>query len=79
MTTEPDRNQLFRQEEAAALLCVTARCLENWRYRGKGPKYVRISKTCIRYRKLDLDLFIEDRIRQSTSEENENDHFTPLD
>ncbi len=61
-------DQLLRQEEAAALLNVTPRCLENWRHRGEGPKFVRISARCIRYRKSDLTQFIEARLKTSTSD-----------
>ena len=64
---EPDH--LVRQEEAAALLSVTARCMENWRHRGEGPKFVRIFGRCIRYRRSDLDDWIERRIRTSTSDQ----------
>ena len=63
---EPDH--LVRQEEAAALLSVTARCMENWRHRGEGPKFVKISARCIRYRHIDLKEWIEQRIRSSTSD-----------
>ncbi len=64
----PDFDQLFRQEEAAALLSVSPRCMENWRHRGEGPKFVRVSGRCIRYRKSDLTLFVEERLRTSTSD-----------
>ena len=64
----PDFDQLVRQEQAAALLSVSPRCMENWRHRGEGPKFVRVSGRCIRYRKSDLTLFIEERVRTSTSE-----------
>ena len=61
-------DQLLRQEEAAALLNVTPRCLENWRHRGEGPKFVRISGRCIRYMRRNLLEFIEGRVRTSTSD-----------
>ena len=64
----PDVDQLVRQEQAAALLSVSPRCMENWRHRGEGPKFVRVSGRCIRYRKSDLTLFIEERLRTSTSD-----------
>ena len=66
---EQHPDSLLRQEEAAALIGVTARALEGWRYRGGGPKFVRISSRCVRYRRSDLMDWIENRIRASTSED----------
>ena len=63
-----DPEQLLRQEQAALMLEVTPRCLENWRHRGGGPKHVRISARCIRYRRRDLLEWVEARLCQSTSE-----------
>ncbi len=61
-------DSLVRQEDAAIMLGVTPRCMENWRHRGEGPNFVRISGRCIRYRKSDLALWIEARVKSSTSE-----------
>ncbi len=63
-----DFDSLVRQEEAAIILGVTPRCLENWRHRGGGPSYVRISARCIRYRRSDLKSWVEERVRTSTSD-----------
>ena len=62
-----DPDSLIRQDEAALLLGVSNRCLENWRYRGGGPNWIRISARCIRYRRSDLIQFIEARVRISTA------------
>ena len=59
---------LLTEREAADFLGVTARCLQAWRYRGGGPKFVRISSRCIRYRKSDLVEWVEERLRSSTSD-----------
>ncbi len=63
-----DPDQLLRQEQAALMLGLTPRCLENWRHRGGGPSYVRISARCIRYRRSDLHEWVEARLRTSTSD-----------
>ncbi len=63
-----DPEQLLRQEQAALMLGLTPRCLENWRHRGGGPSYVRVSARCIRYRRSDLHEWIEARLRTSTSD-----------
>ncbi|MCZ6622909.1 MAG: helix-turn-helix domain-containing protein [Deltaproteobacteria bacterium] len=59
---------LLTEREAADFLGVTSRCLQAWRYRGGGPKFVRISSRCIRYRKSDLVEWVEERLRSSTSD-----------
>lgn len=63
-----DSDVLIRQEEAARLLGVSPRALEAWRYRGGGPKFIRISGRCIRYRRADLQAWIAERERHSTAE-----------
>ncbi len=63
-----DPEQLLRQEQAALMLGLTPRCLENWRHRGGGPSYVRVSARCIRYRRSDLHEWVEARLRTSTSD-----------
>ena len=45
---------LLRPEVVAQQLNVSMRTLEAWRYRGGGPKFIRISARCIRYRLGDL-------------------------
>ena len=59
---------LLTENDAAAYLKLTARALQAWRYRGDGPQYVRISARAIRYRPEDLESWIEERLRTSTSD-----------
>ena len=69
--TSPHSNDpavLMRQEDAAQMLGVSPRALEAWRYRGGGPRYIRISGRCIRYRRSDIMTWIAERERHSTSE-----------
>ena len=61
--------QLIKEDEAALFLSVTKRALQQWRFNGSGPQYVRISKRCIRYRLKDLICWSEKYLRQSTCEE----------
>ena len=64
-----DPDQLMRQEQAALILGVTPRCLENWRWRGGGPRWIQISARCVRYRRSDLIQFIDERVKTNTSED----------
>ncbi len=62
-------NQLINEREAAAFLGYTIRALQNWRLRGGGPMFVRVSKRSIRYRRCDLIRWSEERLCSSTSDE----------
>lgn len=61
-------NDLLTERDAADYLKLTARFLQERRMRGDGPAFVRISQRCIRYRFSDLEKWIAERVRQSTSE-----------
>ena len=59
---------LLTEKEAAALLNVTPSCLQAWRYRGEGPPFIKISARCVRYRWIDLQLWIDGGRFSNTSE-----------
>ncbi|MBF0169331.1 MAG: helix-turn-helix domain-containing protein [Alphaproteobacteria bacterium] len=60
---------LIPENEAADFLAHSVRSLQNWRVRGGGPQYVRVSRRSIRYRRRDLIAWAEERLRHHTSEE----------
>lgn len=60
---------LLTEKEAAKILGFSIRTLQNWRHRGGGPRFVRVSKGCIRYRREDLEAWVEERLRWSTSDD----------
>lgn len=62
-----DPNDLIAPETAARNLGVTENCLAKWRCLGGGPKFVKLGRR-IRYRRTDLDIFIGERVRASTSD-----------
>jgi hypothetical protein len=56
----PDKDELYDTKTAAAYINIDARTLEGWRYRGQvGPKFLRYSGRIVRYRRSDLDAFME--------------------
>lgn len=61
-------NRLLTEGEAAAFLGFTRRALQNWRHRGGGPLYVRVSARSIRYRVCDLVAWAEERVVANTSQ-----------
>ena len=52
---------LLREEDAAVFLGFTPRALQEWRHRGSGPPFVRISSRAIRYRRADLIAWATER------------------
>jgi hypothetical protein len=55
-------DQSFDQDGAADFLHVKPRTLEFWRASGQGPKYIRYSRRCVRYRFQDLIEFRDSRV-----------------
>ena len=68
-TPPPLPSTLLTAAQAAEFLNLTPRFLEMRRFRGGGPKYVRISSRCVRYLQADLMAWIEARRRSSTSDD----------
>jgi hypothetical protein len=60
---------LIGEREGGAFLNLTDRTMQAYRQRGGGPKYVQISSRCIRYRRFDLKVWTESRLRASTSDD----------
>ena len=64
-----DPDALLRDDAAAELLGFTPRALADWRRRGCGPQYVRVSARAIRYRRRDLIAWAASLLRTSTSDD----------
>ena len=61
-------DRLITENEAAGFLGYTVRALQNWRVRGGGPHFVKVSSRSIRYRRRDLMDWAERHLRSSTSD-----------
>jgi hypothetical protein len=59
--------QLINEREAANLLRLSVKCLQGWRVRGGGPLFVKVGRA-VRYRPEDLEAFIQEAVRRSTSD-----------
>jgi hypothetical protein len=73
MTAEtiPPKNaaeNLLTPEEVAAYLQVSPRTLESWRYKGIGPRFLRVTKRLIRYDLKDIRDWEKQSRKQSTSQ-----------
>ncbi len=66
--TKTDPNALVNEREAASMLCYSVRALQNWRHRGGGPRFVKVSARSVRYRRADLMAWIEERTISNTAQ-----------
>jgi len=60
--------KVMTEKQASDYLQLTTRTLQAWRYRGGGPKYIRVSSKCVRYRQSDIDKWLAERVASSTSD-----------
>lgn len=62
---------LITEKPAAEFMRMTNRWLQAKRQHGGGPKFIRISQRCIRYRRIDLKAYADRQLRSSTSDHGE--------
>ena len=56
---DPDYyDRLIGEKEAASYLCYSVRALQNWRVRGGGPLFIKVSGRSVRYTRRDLQDWI---------------------
>jgi predicted DNA-binding transcriptional regulator AlpA len=70
-------DQLVAEKEAATFLGYSVRALQNWRLRGGGPQFVKVSSRSVRYRRSDLYAWTETKIRKSSSDIGGGGNVTP--
>ena len=58
----------YNEAQAARLLGLSKKTLQKFRLTGEGPRYIRVSARCIRYRIVDLRVWQESKLVSSTSE-----------
>ena len=59
--------RLLTERQASDKLAASPRTLQNWRRFGEGPRFVKLG-TAVRYVEGDLDAWIDEQIRRSTSD-----------
>ena len=65
---DPDYfDRLIDEKEAANYLCYSVRALQNWRVRGGGPMFVKVSGRSVRNTHRDLQKWIVDKRVANTS------------
>ena len=60
--------RLFSTGAAAQQLGLSPRTLEKWRLTGEGPPYLKLSPHAVRYRMSDIEAWLGQRQRTSTSD-----------
>jgi len=64
---DPELDRLIDERQAASFLGYTVRALQNWRIRGGGPLFVKVSSRSVRYRMRDLIEWTHSHLQTSTS------------
>ena len=57
----------LRPEQLANMLGIARQTLARWRCEGDGPPFTRAGRSVL-YRRCDIDLWLEGRLRRSTSD-----------
>jgi predicted DNA-binding transcriptional regulator AlpA len=59
---------VMSEREAARFLDnMSPRSLQRYRLAGTGPRYIRLGPRCVRYRRSDLQTWLDARVYESTS------------
>jgi predicted DNA-binding transcriptional regulator AlpA len=62
------QTRVLRTPATAEYVGLSRSTIEKFRLTGQGPKFVRIGVRAVGYRVEDLDAWLAERVRQSTSE-----------
>jgi hypothetical protein len=57
----PENDPFLNTVEAAAYVRIDPRTFEAWRRQGRGPIYHKYTARCVRYRRSDLDRWLNER------------------
>lgn len=60
--------RLLAPSAVAEMLGLTERTLERWRITGEGPRFVKLSRSTVRYMVDDVAAFVAGRLRANTSQ-----------
>lgn len=59
-----ESDRLLTTAEAAEYLGLKPATLETWRWAGKGPSYLKLHGASVRYRRRDLERWVEEQQRE---------------
>lgn len=58
VSRQPDSHEVMTPDETARYLKVAPATLKDWRTKGRGPVWVRLSGQIVRYRRRDVDRWL---------------------
>lgn len=64
-------DELLTSEQTAAILGLKPNCLEIWRFRGQGPKFIKLGtkkQSPVRYKRSEVEAWLETNTFASTSD-----------
>jgi len=56
-----DNQKILRAKEVAEMTGVTTRALHHWRQTGQGPAFLRLSRKCVRYERVEVERWIAEK------------------
>ena len=59
-------DDLLDDEKLSGVLDVPVGTLANWRYQGRGPRFIKVGRA-VRYRRSDVEAWLERNARESTA------------
>lgn len=60
-------HDLLTEEVVAARLSISVKTLRNWRWQGRGPRFLRLGRA-VRYSPAEIELWLKTCVRSSTTE-----------
>ena len=60
--------RLLRAEDVGEITGLSVETLAQWRSQRRGIPFVKLSRNCVRYRRQDLDRWLDERIVRVTQE-----------
>jgi predicted DNA-binding transcriptional regulator AlpA len=60
--------RLLDEREVAVLIGVKRTCMQSWRLKGGGPRWIAVGRLC-KYREADVLAWLDERTRTNTSQE----------
>lgn len=63
-----DKSEFLTPEQLAAVIRSTTESLAQMRFRGTGPRFVRVTRRTILYRRADVDAWLQSRTFERTDQ-----------
>jgi hypothetical protein len=75
VSTQTPADTLIDDKQLAEEWDINRNTPANWRTKGVGPRFIRLTNGTIRYRRSDLEAYVAERVRRSTSDGDDDDRL----